>query len=55
MAYKTNDNTWAHKALLHFTKAGNMTDRFNALSALVQSGHTLASEALTIFLQNVCG
>jgi aminopeptidase N len=46
---QTNDNTWAHRALLHFTKAGNMTDRFNALSALVQSGHTLASEALDIF------
>ena len=46
---QTNDNTWAHRALLHFTKAGNMTDRFNALSALVQSGHTLASEALAIF------
>ena len=46
---QTNDNTWPHKALLHFTKAGNMTDRFNALSALVQSGHALANEALAIF------
>ena len=52
---QTNDNTWAHKALLHFTKAGNMTDRFNALSALVQSGHTLASEALAIFYKMFAG
>ena len=52
---QTNDNTWAHRALLHFTKAGNMTDRFNALSALVQSGHTLASEALAIFYKIFAG
>jgi aminopeptidase N len=43
------DNSWPHRTLLHFTKASNMTDRFNALSALVQSGHTLSTEALAIF------
>ena len=43
------DNSWPHRTLLHFTKASNMTDRFNALSALVQSGHPLSSEALAIF------
>jgi len=43
------DNSWPHRTLLHFTKASNMTDRFNALSALVQSGHPLSAEALAIF------
>jgi len=43
------DNNWLHRTLLHFTKASNMTDRFNALSALVQSGHALSTEALAIF------
>jgi aminopeptidase N len=32
-----------------FKDAGNMTDRFNALSALVVSGHALAQEALAVF------
>ncbi|WP_353239385.1 aminopeptidase N [Limnohabitans sp.] len=32
-----------------FKDAGNMTDRFNALSALVVSGHALAPDALTLF------
>ena len=32
-----------------FKDAGNMTDRFNALSALVVSGHPLAQEALALF------
>ncbi len=32
-----------------FKDAGNMTDRFNALSALVVSGHDLAQDALDLF------
>jgi aminopeptidase N len=32
-----------------FKDASNMTDRFNALSALVISGHALAQEALALF------
>jgi aminopeptidase N len=32
-----------------FKDAGNMTDRFNALSALVVSGHALAQDALALF------
>jgi len=51
----TQDNTWPHKALAHFTQASNMTDRFNALSALVQSGHPLASEALASFYKMFAG
>ncbi len=40
---------WPEKAWLHFQRAGNMTDRFNALSALVASGHALAARALERF------
>jgi aminopeptidase N len=32
-----------------FKDVGNMTDRFNALSALVVSGHALAQDALALF------
>jgi len=32
-----------------FKDASNMTDRFNALSALVVSGHALAQDALALF------
>jgi len=32
-----------------FKDAGNMTDRYNALSALVVSGHALAQDALDLF------
>jgi len=39
----------ASKALQRFKEAGNMTDRFNALSALVVSGHRLAAQALDRF------
>ncbi|WP_396433003.1 aminopeptidase N [Limnohabitans sp.] len=34
-----------------FKDASNMTDRFNALSALVVSGHALAQDALALFHQ----
>jgi aminopeptidase N len=42
-------NVWPGKALQVFKHAHNMTDRFNALSALVGSGHALASDALAQF------
>jgi len=37
------------KVYQQFKDAGNMTDRFNALSALVISGHSLAQDALDRF------
>jgi len=40
---------WPEKAWHHFQAAANMTDRFNALTALVTSGHVLASQALESF------
>ena len=40
---------WPNKALQAFNDAHNMTDRFNALSALVASGHPLAATALAQF------
>ena len=40
---------WPEKALQRFKDAGNMTDRFNALSALVNAGHALATPALAQF------
>ncbi|WP_171020202.1 aminopeptidase N [Hydrogenophaga sp. 2FB] len=45
----TGDTVWPGKAYQHFKDAGNMTDRFNALSALVVSGHALARDALARF------
>lgn len=40
---------WPQVAMQHFAQASNMTDRFNALSALVGSGHALAARALEQF------
>jgi aminopeptidase N len=40
---------WPGKALQAFKDAHNMTDRFNALVALVGSGHDLAAQALAQF------
>jgi aminopeptidase N len=40
---------WPGKAYKRFTEADNMTDRFNALSALVSSGQPLAVQALQQF------
>jgi aminopeptidase N len=48
-AKKSNDVTWPGRAYQRFKDAGNMTDRFNALSALVSSNHELASPALRRF------
>lgn len=43
------DVVWPGKAFQAFKDAHNMTDRFNALSALVVSGHDLAKAALAQF------
>ncbi len=45
----SGDSVWPGKALQRFKDAGNMTDRFNALSALVNTGHALAAPALAQF------
>ena len=42
-------DSWPQTALRAFEAAGNMTVRFNALSALVVSGHPLAATALQRF------
>jgi aminopeptidase N len=50
LAARTNGNpVWPGKAYQRFKDAGNMTDRFNALSSLVVSGHPLAQDALERF------
>ena len=48
-ARESGDAVWPGKTLQRFKDAGNMTDRFNALSALVVSGHPLAQQALARF------
>ncbi|MCM2297079.1 aminopeptidase N [Rhodoferax sp.] len=48
-ARNTGDTIWPGKAYQRFKDADNMTDRFNALSALVHSGHALATPALARF------
>ncbi len=48
-ARETGDAVWPGKTLQRFKDAGNMTDRFNALAALVSSGHPLARQALARF------
>jgi aminopeptidase N len=48
-AQASGEPTWPERTLQTFTHAGNMTDRFNALSALTASGHALASVALQRF------
>ncbi|CAN7313711.1 aminopeptidase N [Variovorax sp. LjRoot84] len=45
----SGDAVWPGKTLQRFKDAGNMTDRFNALNALVSSGHALAAPALARF------
>ena len=46
---RSGDGVWPGKTLQRFKDAGNMTDRFNALAALVHSGHGLAANALERF------
>lgn len=48
-ARRSGDAVWPGRAYQAFKDAANMTDRFNALSALVNSGHPLASDALARF------
>ncbi|HBH40098.1 MAG TPA: aminopeptidase N, partial [Curvibacter sp.] len=48
-ARETGDVIWPGKTYQRFKDAGNMTDRFNALAALVHSGHELAKPALERF------
>jgi len=48
-ATQSGDAVWPGKALQRFKDAGNMTDRANALQALVGSGHALAAPALARF------
>ncbi len=48
-AQASGEPTWPERTLQTFTHAGNMTDRFNALSALTASGHVLANVALQRF------
>jgi aminopeptidase N len=48
-ARNNGDEVWPGRALQAFKDAHNMTDRFNALNALVSSGHPLASDALQRF------
>jgi aminopeptidase N len=48
-ARASGDAVWPGKTLQRFKDAGNMTDRFNALGALVASGHALAAQALARF------
>jgi aminopeptidase N len=45
----SGDAVWPSKALQCFKDASNMTDRFNALSALVNTGHASATSALAQF------
>ena len=48
-ARSSGDTVWPGRSLQVVKHADNMTDRFNALSALVGSGHALASDALQHF------
>ncbi len=49
VATKSGDTVWPGKTYQRFKDAGNMTDRFNALAALVSSGYELAAPALARF------
>ncbi len=48
-ARRSGDTVWPGRAYQRFKDAGNMTDRFNALGALVASGQPLAAQALARF------
>jgi aminopeptidase N len=48
-AVHSGDVIWPGKAMQRFGNASNMTDRYNALHALVDSGHALAAPALAQF------
>jgi aminopeptidase N len=48
-ARSSGDAVWPGKAYQRFKDASNMTDRFNALAALVVSGNALGAQALKRF------
>ena len=48
-AVPSGDAVTPGRVYQQFKDAGNMTDRFNALSALVVSGHALAQDTLALF------
>jgi aminopeptidase N len=48
-AQHAGESAWPERTLQTYLNAGNMTDRFNALTALVSSGHALAHVALPHF------
>jgi aminopeptidase N len=48
-AVQSGDAVTPGRVFQQFKTASNMTDRFNALSAMVVSGHVLAQEALAVF------
>jgi aminopeptidase N len=48
-AMQDGSSFWPNKAFQAFKEAHNMTDRFNALMALVGSGHELSGQALSHF------
>ena len=48
-ARQSGDKVWPGKTLQRYKDAGNMTDRYNALSALVVSGSPLAEAAIKSF------
>ncbi|MDR2332518.1 MAG: aminopeptidase N [Burkholderiaceae bacterium] len=48
-ARRSGDMLWPGKTYQRFKDAGNMTDRFSALAALVNSGHELSRPALERF------
>jgi aminopeptidase N len=54
-ARHSGDTVWPGKTYQRFKDAGNMTDRFGALSALVHSGHALAAPALEKFYSLFAG
>ena len=50
-AREVGDTVWPGKTLQRFKDAGNMTDRLNALQALVYAGHPLAERALARYYE----
>jgi aminopeptidase N len=54
-ARDSGDAVWPGKTYQRFKDASNMTDRFGALAALVNSGHALAAPALEAFYSLFAG
>jgi len=50
-AREKTDTVWPGKAYQRFKDAGNMTDRLNALNALLDNGHELAERALARYYE----